>query len=71
MYGAEGVWGADIDRASPVKTWDAFPWRSGAQLQYLKTISSIGRRFLGSFLTLTLSHAAISSMSCSSPNSAG
>ena len=46
IYGAEGVWGADIEPASPVKMWDAFQWRSGAEMQYLKTFAfSIGRRF--------------------------
>lgn len=46
IYGAEGIWGADIEPASPVKMWDAFQWRSGAQMQYLRTFAfSIGRRF--------------------------
>ena len=46
IYGAEGIWGADIEPASPVKMWDAFQWRSGAEMQYLKTFAfSIGRRF--------------------------
>ena len=46
IYGAEGIWGADIEPASPVKMWDAFQWRSGAEMQHLKTFAfSIGRRF--------------------------
>jgi len=46
IYGAESIWGADIEPASPVKMWDAFQWRSGAEMQYLKTFAfSIGRRF--------------------------
>ena len=46
IYGAEGIWGADIEPASPVKMWDAFQWSSGAQMQHLKTFAfSIGRRF--------------------------
>jgi len=46
IYGAEGIWGADIEPASPVKMWDAFQWRSGAEMQYLKTFAfSIGRSF--------------------------
>ena len=46
IYGAEGIWGADIEPASPVKMWDAFQWRSGAEMQYLRTFAlSIGRRF--------------------------
>lgn len=46
IYGAEGIWGADIEPASPVKMWDAFQWRSGAEIQHLRTFAfSIGRRF--------------------------
>jgi hypothetical protein len=46
IYGSEGIWGADIEPASPVKMWDAFQWRSGAEMQHLKTFAfSIGRRF--------------------------
>ena len=46
IYGAEGIWGADIEPAAPVKMWDAFQWSSGAQMQYLKTFAfSIGGRF--------------------------
>jgi len=46
IYGAEGIWGADIEPASPVKMWDAFQWRSGGEMQYLRTFAfSIGRHF--------------------------
>jgi len=46
IYGAEGIWGADTEPASPVKMWDAFQWRSGAEMQHLRTFAfSIGRRF--------------------------
>jgi hypothetical protein len=46
IYGAEGIWGADIEPASPVKMWDAFQWRSGAEMQHLRTFAfSIGRHF--------------------------
>jgi uncharacterized protein DUF4038/uncharacterized protein DUF5060 len=46
IYGAEGIWGADIEPASPVKMWDAFQWRSGAEMQYLRAFAfSIGKRF--------------------------
>ncbi len=46
IYGAEGIWGADTEPASPVKMWDAFQWRSGAEMQYLRAFAfSIGRRF--------------------------
>ena len=59
MYGAEGSWGADIEPTSPVKTWDAFRWRSGAQMQYLKTFALLSAEdFRNSFLTPRLSHPA-------------
>jgi hypothetical protein len=46
VYGAEGIWGADIEPAAPIKMWDAFQWNSAAQMQFLRTFaSSIGRRF--------------------------
>jgi|SRR5579871_337303 len=46
IYGAEGIWGADIEPASPVKMWDAFQWRSGAEMQHLRTFAfTIGRHF--------------------------
>jgi hypothetical protein len=46
VYGAEGIWGGDIEPAAPVKMWDAFQWRSGAEMQYLKTFAfSIGKRY--------------------------
>jgi hypothetical protein len=46
IYGAEGIWGADTEPAAPVKMWDAFQWRSGAEVQHLRTFAfSVGRRF--------------------------
>ena len=46
VYGAEGIWGADIEPSAPVKMWDAFRWRSGAEMQYLRTFAfSIGKRY--------------------------
>jgi hypothetical protein len=46
VYGAEGIWGADIEPAAPIKMWDAFRWNSGAQMQYLRTFAlSIGKRY--------------------------
>ena len=46
VYGAEGIWGADIEAAAPIKMWDAFRWNSSAQMHYLKTFAfSIGKRY--------------------------
>ncbi len=46
VYGAEGIWGADIEEAAPIKMWDAFQWRSGSQMQYLRPFAmSIGKRY--------------------------
>jgi hypothetical protein len=46
IYGAEGIWGSDIEDAAPTKMWDAFQWRSAAQMQHLRTFAfSIGRRY--------------------------
>jgi hypothetical protein len=46
VYGAEGIWGGDIEPSAPIHMWDAFQWRSGAEMQYLKTFAfSIGKRY--------------------------
>ena len=46
VYGAEGIWGADIEPTAPVYMWDAFQWKSGAEMQYLRTFAfSIGNRY--------------------------
>jgi hypothetical protein len=46
VYGAEGIWGADIEPAAETKMWDAFQWRSGAQMHFLRDFAfSIGRRY--------------------------
>lgn len=46
VYGAEGIWGADIEPTAPTKMWDAFQWTSGSQMQYLRKFAfSIGRRY--------------------------
>lgn len=46
VYGAEGIWGADIESSAPTHMWDAFQWRSGADMQYLRTFAfSIGKRY--------------------------
>jgi len=46
VYGAEGIWGADIEPSAPIKMWDAFQWNSASQMQYLrKFVSSVGKRY--------------------------
>jgi hypothetical protein len=46
VYGAEGIWGADIEPAAPIKMWDAFRWNSGAQKKYLpQFVLSEGKRY--------------------------
>ena len=46
VYGAEGIWGADIEPSAPVHMWEAFQWTSGAQVQYLNNFAfSIGKRY--------------------------
>ena len=46
VYGAEGIWGADIEPSAPTKMCDAFQWKSAAQMQHLRTFAlSVGRRY--------------------------
>ncbi len=46
VYGAEGIWGADIEPSAPTHMWDAFQWSSGAQVHHLRTFAfSVGRRY--------------------------
>lgn len=46
VYGAEGIWGADIEPVAPIKMWDAFQWNSAAQMHHLRTFAfSIGARY--------------------------
>ena len=46
VYGAEGIWGADVEPTAPTKMWDAFTWGSGAQMQFLRTFAfSVGKRY--------------------------
>jgi hypothetical protein len=46
VYGTEGIWGGDTEPEAPVHMWDAFQWKSGAEMQYLKTFTfSIGKEY--------------------------
>ncbi|MFP3897493.1 MAG: DUF4038 domain-containing protein [Anaerolineales bacterium] len=39
MYGADGLWGGDIEPEAPVKMWESLQWASGAQMQHLRTFA--------------------------------
>jgi hypothetical protein len=39
IYGAQGIWGGDIEPESAYTMWDALEWRSGAQMQHLRTFA--------------------------------
>jgi hypothetical protein len=46
VYGAEGIWGADVEPAAPIHMWEAFQWVSGANMTQLpRFITSIGKRY--------------------------
>lgn len=46
VYGAEGIWGADIEPSAPTHMWDAFKWQSGAQMRHLpEFVLSVGARY--------------------------
>jgi hypothetical protein len=46
VYGAEGIWGGDIEPAAPIHIWEALQWKSGAEMPYLKTFAfSIGTKY--------------------------
>jgi hypothetical protein len=36
IYGAEGIWGADIEPGSSPTMWEAFQWNSANQMRHLK-----------------------------------
>ena len=46
IYGAEGIWGADIEPGSSPAMWEAFQWNSANQMKYLETFAlSEGLRY--------------------------
>jgi hypothetical protein len=46
VYGAEGIWGADIEPSAPTHMWDAFQWSSAKMMPHLSTFAmSIGKRY--------------------------
>lgn len=47
IYGAEGVWQADIEDESVIPMWDAMQWDTGGQVAHLKTFAEVrGQRYL-------------------------
>jgi hypothetical protein len=46
IYGAEGIWGADIEPGSSPLMWEAFLWNSANQMKHLPAFAlSEGRRY--------------------------
>jgi Protein of unknown function (DUF4038)/Domain of unknown function (DUF5060) len=46
VYGAQGIWGADIEPGSDPTMWQAFQWKSADQMKYLREFAlSEGRRY--------------------------
>jgi hypothetical protein len=46
IYGAEGIWGADIEPGSSPFMWEAFAWNSANQMRHLKTFALCeGKRY--------------------------
>jgi hypothetical protein len=46
IYGAQGIWGGDIEPESRITMWDTLQWRSGAEMQHLRTfVLSEGPRY--------------------------
>jgi hypothetical protein len=47
IYGAEGIWQSDVEPESLYKMWDSFGWKSGNQVQHVKTFATVlGQRYL-------------------------
>ena len=46
VYGAEGIWGADVEPGSDPFMWQAFQWNSASQMRYLQVFAfAAGRRY--------------------------
>jgi Protein of unknown function (DUF4038)/Domain of unknown function (DUF5060) len=46
IYGAEGMWGGNVEAASRYKIWDAIQFTSGSQVRHLRTfVMSQGSRY--------------------------
>jgi hypothetical protein len=46
IYGAEGIWGADVQPEANPHMWEAFQWNSAAEMRHLPSFAfSVGRRY--------------------------
>lgn len=46
IYGAEGIWGANVEDAAKIKMWDAFQWNSANMVRpFLEFVFSQGSRY--------------------------
>jgi hypothetical protein len=41
IYGAEGIWNAEVEPDALYKMWDAFQWRSADQIRHLRTFAEV------------------------------
>lgn len=41
IYGAEGIWQADVEPESLYPMWDSFKWRSGGEVQHLRSFAEV------------------------------
>lgn len=41
IYGAEGIWNAEIEPEALYPMWDSFQWRSAAQVRHLRTFAEV------------------------------
>jgi hypothetical protein len=41
IYGAEGIWNAEVEPEALYPMWDSFKWRSGAEVQHLRTFAQV------------------------------
>jgi hypothetical protein len=46
IYGAEGIWNAEVEPEALYPMWDSFKWRSGAEVQHLRAFAEVkGQRY--------------------------
>jgi len=46
IYGAEGLWGGDIEPDAPYKMWESLTWKSADEMRHLKTFAMVeGERY--------------------------